>query len=816
MKPPKSLKTSKASQYISLSRTSIVFQETHKIVCFLASKMSTESIIRASSLCNFNGSRTTRSLPFSQSFVAQRRKNCRVKALSSSFFGGVGFCSASKLLSFNKNERRNANFSVFAMATDEGKRTMPLEDYRNIGIMAHIDAGKTTTTERILFYTGKSYKIGEVHEGTATMDWMEQEQERGITITSAATTAFWDKHRINIIDTPGHVDFTLEVERALRVLDGAICLFDSVAGVEPQSETVWRQADKYGVPRICFVNKMDRLGANFFRTRDMIVTNLGAKPLVLQLPVGSEDSFKGVIDLVKMKAVIWSGEELGAKFDYEDIPSDLQQLAEEYRSQMIETIVELDDEAMEKYLEGVEPDEETIKKLIRKGTISISFVPVLCGSAFKNKGVQPLLDAVVDYLPSPLDLPSMKGTDPDDPEATLERAASDDEPFSGLAFKIMSDTFVGSLTFVRVYSGKLMAGSYVLNANKGKKERIGRLLEMHANSREDVRVAVTGDIVALAGLKDTITGETLSDMEKPIVLERMDFPDPVIKVAIEPKTKADIDKMAMGLVKLAQEDPSFHFSRDDETNQTVIEGMGELHLEIIVDRLKREFKVEANVGAPQVNYRESISRVSEVKYTHKKQSGGQGQFADITVRFEPMEPGSGYEFKSDIKGGAVPKEYIPGVMKGLEECMSTGVLAGFPVVDVRAVLVDGSYHEVDSSVLAFQLAARGAFREGIRKAAPKMLEPVMRVEVVTPDEHLGDVIGDLNSRRGQINNFGDKPGGLKVVDALVPLAEMFQYVSTLRGMTKGRASYTMQLAKFDVVPQHIQNQLSSKEEAVTA
>ncbi|KAL7165152.1 hypothetical protein ACSBR2_040930 [Camellia fascicularis] len=552
--------------------------------------------------------------------------------------------------------------------------------------MAHIDAGKATTTERILYYTGRNYKIGEVHEGTATMDWMEQEQERGITITSAATTTFWNKHRINIIDTPGHVDFTLEVEQALRVLDGAICLFDSVAGVEPQSETVWRQADTYGVPRICFINKMDRLGANFFRTRDMIVTNLGAKPLVIQLPIGSEDNFQGIVDLVKMKAVVWSGEELGAKFAYEDVPADLQELAEDYRALMIETIVELDDEAMEGYLEGVEPDEETIKKLIRK---------------------------VVDYLPSPLDLPPMKGTDPENPEVTIERAASDEEPF--------------------------LAGSYVLNANKGKKERIGTLLEMHANSREDVKVALAGDIVALAGLKDTITGETLCDPEKPIVLERMDFPEPVIKVAIEPKTKADVDKMSTGLVKLAQEDP-----------------------------------------------------------------------------FEPMEPGSGYEFKSEIKGGTVPKEYIPGVMKGLEECMSNGVLAGFPVVDVRAVLVDGSYHDVDSSVLAFQLAARGAFREGMKKAGPKMLEPIMKVEVVTPEEHLGDVIGDLNSRRGQINSFGDKPGGLKLVDALVPLAEMFQYVSTLRGMTKGRASYTMQLAKFDVVPQHIQNQLAAKEEAVAA
>ncbi|KAK4479033.1 hypothetical protein RD792_014544 [Penstemon davidsonii] len=771
------------------------------------------SLNASSSICNLNGSSRRPLPPVSQS-IRRRKSNSasKVRALSSTFFGGNSKLS-SAATKISALQQRN-NFSVVAMSAEE--RTVPLKDYRNIGIMAHIDAGKTTTTERVLYYTGRNYKIGEVHEGTATMDWMEQEQERGITITSAATTTFWNKHRINIIDTPGHVDFTLEVERALRVLDGAICLFDSVAGVEPQSETVWRQADKYGVPRICFVNKMDRLGANFFRTRDMIVSNLGAKPLVLQIPIGAEDTFKGVIDLVRMKAIVWSGEELGAKFAYEDIPADLQDLAQEYRTQMIETIVDLDDVAMESYLEGIEPDEATIKKLIRQGTILNSFVPVLCGSAFKNKGVQPLLDSVVDYLPSPLDVPPMKGTDPDDPELILERSASDEEPFAGLAFKIMSDPFVGSLTFVRVYAGKLSAGSYVLNANKGKRERIGRLLEMHANSREDIKVALTGDIVALAGLKDTVTGETLSDPEQPIVLERMDFPDPVIKVAIEPKTKADIDKMAIGLLKLAQEDPSFHFSRDEEVNQTVIEGMGELHLEIIVDRLKREYKVEANVGAPQVNYRESISKVTETKYVHKKQSGGAGQFADITIRFEPLEAGSGYEFKSEIKGGAVPREYIPGVMKGLEESMSNGVLAGYPVVDVRAVLVDGSYHDVDSSVLAFQLAARGAFREGMRKAGPQMLEPIMKVEVVTPEEHLGDVIGDLNSRRGQINDFGDKPGGLKVVDALVPLAEMFQYVSTLRGMTKGRASYTMQLAKFDVVPQHIQNQLAAKQDAVAA
>ncbi|CAM6127727.1 unnamed protein product [Calypogeia fissa] len=714
------------------------------------------------------------------------------------------------------NAPRTGRRGVVCMAADGEKREVPLVRYRNIGIMAHIDAGKTTTTERILFYTGRNYKIGEVHEGTATMDWMEQEQERGITITSAATTAKWKDHRINIIDTPGHVDFTLEVERALRVLDGAICLFDSVAGVEPQSETVWRQADKYGVPRICFVNKMDRLGANFFRTRDMIVSNLGANPLVLQLPIGSEETFQGVVDLVKMQAIVWNGEELGARFDYVDIPENMAEQAAEYRAQLVETVVDLDDTAMEAYLEGEEPNEETLNMLIRKGTISLKFVPVMCGSAFKNKGVQPLLDAVIAYLPSPLDLPPMNGTDAEDPSISIIRNPDDEEPFSGLAFKIMTDPFVGSLTFVRVYSGTVSAGTYVLNANKSKKERVGRLLEMHANSREDVKVARTGDIVALAGLKDTITGETLSDTEKPVVLERMDFPDPVIKVAIEPKTKADVDKMSNGLIKLAQEDPSFHFSRDEETNQTVIEGMGELHLEIIVDRLKREFKVEANVGAPQVNYRESISKIAEVKYTHKKQSGGQGQFAEVVVRFEPLEPGTGYEFKSEIKGGTVPREYVPGVVKGLEECMSNGILAGYPVVDVRAVLVDGAFHEVDSSVLAFQLAARGAFREGIAKAGPRLLEPIMKVEVVTPEDHMGDVIGDLNSRRGQIESFGDKPGGMKVVDAVVPLSEMFQYVSNLRSMTKGRAQYTMQLSKFEVVPQHIQTQIANKNQSTVA
>jgi len=673
--------------------------------------------------------------------------------------------------------------------------------------MAHIDAGKTTTTERVLYYTGKSHKIGEVHEGAATMDWMEQEQERGITITSAATTCAWKDHRINIIDTPGHVDFTLEVERALRVLDGSVCLFDSVAGVEPQSETVWRQADKYGVPRLCFVNKMDRMGANFYRTVDMIVSNLGATPLVIQLPIGAEEEFEGVVDLVQMKAIVWNGEELGASYDTVDIPDDLKEKAEEYRAMLVEAAVECDDDVMEAYLEGEEPSEETLKACIRKGTINNSFVPVMCGTAFKNKGVQPLLDAVLDYLPAPVDLPDMKGTAVDDAEQELTRPPSDDAPFSGLAFKIMADPFVGSLTFLRMYSGTLESGSYAYNSVKGKKERIGRLLQMHANSREDVKDAVTGDIVAIAGLKDTTTGDTLCDQGDQIILERMEFPDPVIKVAIEPKTKADLEKMSAGLVKLAQEDPSFHFTRDEETNQTVIEGMGELHLDIIVDRLKREFKVEADVGAPQVNYRESISKPADIKYTHKKQSGGSGQYAEVSIKFEPLEPGTGFEFETDIKGGAVPKEYIPGVQSGLEQMMNAGVIAGFPVVDVKATLFDGKYHDVDSSVMAFEIAAKGAFREGMSKCGPKLLEPVMEVDVITPEESMGDVIGDLNSRRGQVGELGEKPGGLKTVKAFVPLAEMFNYVSKLRGMTKGRANYSMKLARYEPVPMNIQKEL---------
>jgi len=642
------------------------------------------------------------------------------------------------------------------------------------------------------------------------MDWMEQEQERGITITSAATTCAWAGHRINIIDTPGHVDFTLEVERALRVLDGAVCLFDSVAGVEPQSETVWRQADKYRVPRLCFVNKMDRMGANYYRTIDMIVKNLGANPIPLQIPIGAEDEFAGVVDLISMKALVWQGEELGASWDVLEIPDDLKEKAAEYRAAMVEKAVEMDDDVMMAYLDGEEPSEEDLIRCIRKGACAMKFVPVLCGSAFKNKGVQPMLDAVLRYLPAPTDVPPVEGTDVDDKEKKMYRKASDDEPLSALAFKVATDPFVGSLTFTRVYSGVMSAGTYVFNSVKGKKERIGRLLEMHANEREDIKTARTGDIVAIGGLKDTTTGDTLCDQSAPIILERMEFPDPVIKVAIEPKTKADIEKMSTGLIKLAQEDPSFHFTRDDETNQTIIEGMGELHLEIIVDRLKREFKVEANVGAPQVNYRESISKSASVKYTHKKQSGGSGQYAEVQIRFEPMEPGSGFEFTTDLKGGSVPKEYIPGVASGLEMMMGSGIIAGFPVVDVRCTLFDGSYHDVDSSVMAFELAAKGAFREGISKCAPKLLEPVMQVDVITPEESMGDVIGDLNSRRGAVNELGDKPGGLKTVKAFVPLAEMFNYVSKLRGMTKGRANYSMKLARYEPVPQTIQNALAAK------
>jgi elongation factor G len=687
-------------------------------------------------------------------------------------------------------------------------RTTPLERYRNIGIMAHIDAGKTTTTERVLYYTGRTYKIGEVHEGAATMDWMEQEQERGITITSAATTCFWRDHRVNIIDTPGHVDFTIEVERSLRVLDGAVTVFDAVAGVEPQSETVWRQADKYGVPRICFVNKMDRIGANFERCVDMIRDRLGAVPLVVQLPIGVESDFVGVVDLVNMKEVRWTEDTLGAKFDVVEISDALRAKADEYRHKLVETAVEQDDAALEAYLGGTEPDAETLKKCIRKGTISYAFVPVLCGAAFKNKGVQPLLDGVVDFLPSPLDVPAIKGMKMGTDEP-VTRKASDDEPFAALAFKIMTDPFVGSLTFARVYSGVLNTGTSVLNSVKDNRERIGRMLQMHANHREDIKEARAGDIVALAGLKNTTTGDTLCDPNNPVVLERMEFPEPVIEIAVEPKTKADQEKMGQALARLATEDPSFRVAVDHESGQTIIKGMGELHLEIIVDRMKREFKVEANIGAPQVAYRETISRVSDVDYTHKKQTGGSGQFARVKIRFEPLPPGSGYQFENDVVGGTVPKEYIPGVEKGLKGSLESGVLAGFPVIDFKATLYDGAYHDVDSSALAFEIAARAAFKEGMQKAGPKLLEPVMRVEVVTPRDYMGDVIGDLNSRRGRITGQ-DQRGNAEVINAMVPLANMFGYVNNLRSMSQGRAQYTMHFDHYEQVPPAIADEVRAK------
>ncbi|WP_420562206.1 elongation factor G [Thalassobaculum sp.] len=687
-------------------------------------------------------------------------------------------------------------------------RTHPLEMYRNIGIMAHIDAGKTTTTERILYYTGRSYKIGEVHDGNATMDWMEQEQERGITITSAATTCFWRDYRINIIDTPGHVDFTIEVERSLRVLDGAVTVFDSVAGVEPQSETVWRQADKYGVPRICFVNKMDRIGADFFRCVKMMVDRLGTTPLVMQLPIGVESDFVGLVDLVTMKAVRWLDESLGAKFEYEDIPADMADQAAEYRQKLVELAVEMDDAAMEAYLEGEEPSEEVLRACIRKGVLSSSFVPVFLGSAFKNKGVQPLLDAVVDYLPSPTDVESIKGVSVDG-ETEMKRKSSDDEPFAALAFKIMNDPFVGSLTFVRVYSGVLETGSSVMNTVKDKRERIGRMLLMHSNNREDVKEARAGDIVAIAGLKDTTTGDTLCDPLKPVILERMEFPDPVIEVAVEPKTKSDQEKMGVALNRLAAEDPSFRVTSDVESGQTVIKGMGELHLEILVDRMRREFKVDANVGAPQVAYRESITKTAEIDYTHKKQTGGSGQFARVKLTFTPQERGEGFLFENTIVGGSVPREYIPGVEKGLKSAMDTGVLAGFPVVDVKVALTDGAYHDVDSSVLAFEIASRAAFKEGMAKAGPVLLEPIMKVEVVTPEDYMGDIIGDLNSRRGQVSGM-DQRGNARVVDAMVPLANMFGYVNTLRSMSQGRAQYTMQFDHYEPVPQAVADEVRAK------
>ena len=687
-------------------------------------------------------------------------------------------------------------------------RQTPLDRYRNIGIMAHIDAGKTTTTERILYYTGKSYKIGEVHEGTATMDWMEQEQERGITITSAATTAFWRDHRINIIDTPGHVDFTIEVERSLRVLDGAVTVFDSVAGVEPQSETVWRQADKYGVPRICFVNKMDRIVADFYRCVDMIVDRLGARPLVVHLPIGSESEYAGLVDLVRNTAVIWKDESLGAEFEDRPIPADLVEKAAQYRQQLIETAVEMDDDAMEAYLNGEEPSVEVLQKCIRKGTISMSFVPVLCGSAFKNKGVQPLLDAVIDYLPAPIDIPAIKGVKFESDEE-IAKEATDDVPFAGLAFKIMNDPFVGSLTFVRIYSGVVEAGTYVQNTVKNKRERVGRMLLMHANSREEIKEARAGDIVAFAGLKETTTGDTLCSSDDLVVLERMEFPEPVIEVAVEPKSKADQEKMGLALARLAAEDPSFRVTSDPESGQTVIKGMGELHLEILVDRMKREFKVEANVGAPQVAYRETISKTYEVDYTHKKQTGGTGQFARVKIRFEPVAAGEGFSFTNAVIGGAVPKEYVPGVEKGLRSSMENGVLAGFPMVDFKATLYDGAFHDVDSSVLAFEIATRGAFREGIAKAGPKLLEPMMKVEVVTPEDYMGDVIGDLNSRRGQVNGM-DSRGNARVITAMVPLANMFGYVNTLRSMSQGRAQYSMHFDHYSEVPSNVSEEIRAK------
>ncbi|MDC0148171.1 elongation factor G [Alphaproteobacteria bacterium] len=687
-------------------------------------------------------------------------------------------------------------------------RNTQLKDYRNIGIMAHIDAGKTTTTERILYYTGVSYKIGEVHDGAATMDWMEQEQERGITITSAATTCFWNDKRINIIDTPGHVDFTIEVERSLRVLDGAVAVFDSVAGVEPQSETVWRQADKYAVPRMCFVNKMDRMGADFFRCVDMIKDRLGANALVCQLPIGAEAEYEGLIDLVRMKEVLWKNEDLGAEYDYFDIRDELKDQAAEYRAALVEAAVEMDDDVMQAYLDGTEPDDDTLRRCIRIGTINQSFVPVLNGTAFKNKGVQPLLDAVVDFMPSPLDVKDIQGIDVKT-EKEIVRRSADDEPLSMLAFKIANDPFVGSLTFARIYSGKLESGSSVINTVKDKRERIGRMLQMHANSREEIKEAYAGDIVALVGMKDTTTGDTLSAIDSPVILERMEFPEPVIEVAVEPKTKGDQEKMGLALSRLAQEDPSFRVKSDEESGQTVIAGMGELHLDIIVDRMRREFSVEANVGAPQVAYRETFTLETDVDYTHKKQSGGSGQFARVKMTISPLPPGGGFEFENKIVGGSIPREYIPGVEKGVESVRENGVLAGFPMIDFRVTLYDGAYHDVDSSVMAFEIAARAAFREASRAAGAKLLEPIMQVEVVTPDDHMGDVIGDLSSRRGQVRGTETR-GNASVITAMVPLANMFGYVNTLRSMTQGRAQYSMTFDHYEQVPQAVSDDVIAK------
>jgi elongation factor G len=685
---------------------------------------------------------------------------------------------------------------------------MELNKYRNIGIMAHIDAGKTTTTERILFYTGKSHKIGEVHDGAATMDWMEQEQERGITITSAATTCFWNDHRINIIDTPGHVDFTIEVERSLRVLDGAVACFDGVAGVEPQSETVWRQADRYKVPRICFCNKMDRLGADFEMNIQSIKDRLGANPLVLQMAIGKEADFKGVVDLVRFKSIIWQDDSLGAKFDVVDISEDLIEEAKKKREELIEMAVEADDQAMEDYLEGKEISTETLKKCIRKGTIDFKFVPVLCGSAFKNKGVQPLLDAVVDYLPSPNDIGYVEGVKEGSDEK-IKIPNTPEEPFAALAFKVAADPFVGQITFIRLYCGNLSSGSTILNSSKNQKERIGRMLLMHSNTREEIKEAKAGDIVALVGMKNVTTGDTLCEPSKPVILEKMEFPDPVIEVAVEPKTKADYEKMGQALNRLAQEDPSFKVTTDEESGQTIIKGMGELHLEILVDRMKREFKVEADVGAPQVAYRETITKEVTVDYTHKKQSGGAGQFARVKMKFKPLERNSGIKFNNSVVGGNIPKEYIPGVEKGIKSASQNGVIAGYNVIDFEAEVYDGAYHDVDSSVLAFEIASRAAFREAVAKASPKLLEPMMKVEVVTPEDYMGDIIGDLNSRRGQIEKMEDR-GNAKVVSSVVPLANMFGYVNNLRSMSQGRASYTMLFSHYDVVPSNVEEEIKSK------
>jgi len=688
-------------------------------------------------------------------------------------------------------------------------RIHKIEDYRNFGIMAHIDAGKTTTTERILYYTGKSHKIGEVHEGAATMDWMEQEQERGITITSAATTAFWSGKRLNIIDTPGHVDFTIEVERSLRVLDGAVCVLDSNQGVEPQTETVWRQGDKYKVPRIVFANKMDKIGADFFKCLEDIKERLGAKPIAIQLPIGAEQQFKGLIDLVRMKGIVWDDESLGAKYQDIDIPADMLDQAKKYREMMVEAAVELDDEVLTAFLDGKEPDEETLKRLIRKAVITGAFFPVLCGSAFKNKGVQPLLDAVVDYLPSPLDVPPIHGINPDKNNEDVVREPKDDAPLALLAFKIMDDPFVGTITFCRIYSGTLVSGTGVINSTRERKERIGRMLLMHANNREDIKEAYAGDIVALAGLKEARTGDTLCDPKAPVILEKMEFPEPVIEIAIEPKSKADQEKLGVALYKLAAEDPSFRVSTDPESGQTILKGMGELHLDIKVDILKRTYKVEANIGAPQVAFREKITQRAEVDYTHKKQTGGSGQFARVKIVVEPLPPGTGFMFENDVVGGSVPKEYIPGVEKGVESVLGAGVVAGFPVLDVKVSLIDGAYHEVDSSALAFEIASRAAMREALQKGRSVLLEPIMKVEAVTPEDYTGSVIGDLNSRRGQIMGQ-DTRGNANVINAMVPLMNMFGYVNTLRSMSQGRATFTMQFDHYAEAPSNVSAEVQKK------